>query len=388
MNKISILFLCSHSVISELFLFSQALIKRVAAPFAPNRLISWLKASPLRRFPLSPRRRLNSCSVFIFPIVVFVAACSFEAAVPKYTSGAGSPPELIAVHTASASEVQFLFSEPVSVVSIVFDPPTGLTNSADGETVNIHLDAPYIVGTKVTVDILVRNENGDTLEAVLSFSVFNGRVPAFRINELRTEMSKPRVEFIELKMLSDGNLAGVRLFAASNGTDTPIYEMPAVEVSKGEFVLVHLRTPDYINGVDELGDDLTLSTADDPKAQADCPQNMRDLWLPGSKEILRKSDAVYFMDQMDTIIDAVVFCDKLKEGEKWSINPNFINAMDILTGSGVWTGDGIDGAFDSGGTSPTNTISRHENSDDTNTAKDWYKSGTGKASPGKANTQP
>jgi hypothetical protein len=33
-------------------------------------------------------------------------------------------------------------------------------------------------------------------------------------------------------------------------------------------------------------------------------------------------------------------------------------------------------------------MNRRENSSDTNTAKDWYKSGTGKASPGKANALP
>jgi hypothetical protein len=332
---------------------------------------------------------MNKISVFIVVAAVSVAACSFEAAMSKYSGGSGSPPELLAVRTSSSSEVQFLFSEPVSVVSLAFDPPAELADSTDGETVNIQLGTPFAAGTRVTVDILVRNENGNTLEAVLTFSAFNDRVPAFQINELRTEMSKPRVEFIELKMLSGGNLAGVRLFAASNGTDAPVYEMPAAEVDAGEYVLVHLRTPDYINGVDELGEDLALSTADDAKAQADCPRDVRDLWLPVNKEMLRKSDAVYFVDQLDAIIDAVVFCDKAKEAEKWGGNPYFISAMGILTASGAWTGEaGIAGVFDSGGTSPTNTIVRRENSADTNASQDWYKGGVGKATPGKPNVQP
>jgi hypothetical protein len=292
--------------------------------------------------------------------------------------------------------VRFLFSEPVGVVSLTFDPPAGSLNLMDqvdgksaGETVTVHLETPYPAGTKVTVDIVARNEDGNTLEAVLAFSAFNDHVPVFQINELRTETSKPRVEFIELKMLSAGNLAGVRLFIASNGTDKPVYELPAVEVGKGEYVLIHPRTPDYIKGIDELGNNLALSTADDAKAQADCPQDVRDLWLPENKEVLRKSDAVYLMDQMDNVIDAVVFCDKTKEAEKWGGNPHFLNAMEMLTDSGAWVGTvgepNIDDVFDSNGTSPTNTISRRENAGDTNTATDWYKSGTSKASPGKPN---
>jgi hypothetical protein len=340
---------------------------------------------------------MNRISVLFFVAVVFGAACSFEAAVPKYSGSSSSPPELLAVRAFSASEVQFLFSEPVDVVALTFDPPVVLADSADGETVNIRFDTPYTAGTRVTADILVRNGNGSTLEAVLTFSAFNDRVPAFQINELRTEMSKPRVEFIELKMLSDGNLAGVQLFAASNGTDAPVYELPAAEVNAGEYVLVHMRTPDYINGVDELGEDLSLSTADDAKAQADCPRDVRDLWLPGNKEVLRKSDAVYFTDQTGMVIDAVVFCDKAKELEKWGGNPYFMSAMDTLSVSGDWTGEAdgsIADTFDSSGTTPTNTISRreggngHEGGNDTNAAQDWYKSGSGKASPGKANAQP
>ncbi|MDR1470598.1 MAG: hypothetical protein LBT00_15055 [Spirochaetaceae bacterium] len=335
---------------------------------------------------------MKKTSVFSLFVVVLVCACSFEAAVPKYVGNAGSPPELLEVRVSSSSEVNFLFSEPVSVVSVTFDPPAGLLDPASGETVSVQLDAPYAVGTKVTADILVRNGEGSTLEAVLTFAAFNDRVPVFRITEMRTEMSKPRVEFIELKMLTAGNLAGVRLFIASNGTGRPVYEFPAVEVSAGEYVVLHPRNPDYINGVDETGDDLARSTADDAKAQADCPQNVRDLWFPDNKEALRKSDAVYFMDQMDAIIDAVVFCDKAKEIEKWSGNPHFINAMEILTATGAWNGgnggSGIDGVFDSSGTSPTNTICRRENASDTNTATDWYKSGSGKASPGKPNALP
>jgi hypothetical protein len=282
-----------------------------------------------------------------------------------------------------------LFSEPVSVVSLTLDPPTELTDTADGETVIVRFGTPYAAGTRVTVDIVVCDGEGDTLEALLTFTAFNDHLPVFQMTELRTELAKPRVEFIELKMLSAGNLAGVRLFIASNGTGQPVYEFPAVEVAAGEYVLIHPRTPDYISGVDETGDDLALSASDDAKAQADCPRDVRDLWFPDNKEILRKSDAVYFMDQADKVLDAVVFCDKAKEREKWGGNPNFINAMELLAAAGAWEGGtGIDGALDSSGTSPTNTLCRRESSSDTNTADDWYKSGTGKASPGKANALP
>ena len=154
--------------------------------------------------------------------------------------------------------------------------------------------------------------------------------------------------------------------------------------------MLHLRSPDYINAVDELGDDLTLSTSEEAKAQVDCPRDARDLWLPSNKELLRKSDGVFLRDQRDTIIDAVLFYDKKKDIEKWDTNTTMHNAQALLGEAVAWTDVGPDGtpsldAFFNNQSSPTNTLCRREGEPDTNSLADWYLCGSSKASPGKPN---
>jgi alcohol dehydrogenase class IV len=72
----------------------------------------------------------------------------------------------------------------------------------------------------VSTDILVEDKNKNTLNVLISFRTRNDRMPEVVINEIRTAYSNPRVEFIELKTTSAGNLGGMRLFAAyENGND-------------------------------------------------------------------------------------------------------------------------------------------------------------------------
>jgi hypothetical protein len=320
-------------------------------------------------------------------------ACSFEAAIPKYSGRKDAPPEIQAARSISPEELRLEFSEPVTVVSLSFDIELTVEETAVlGTEVSIRFAESLSIGQRVTADIVVQNAAGSTLEAIVPFTAFNNRVPEMLINEVRSEASAPRLEFIEFKTTTAGNLAGIRLFAASNGIEMPIYEFPPVEVAADEYVVLHIRSPDYINTVDELGDDLSLSTSDDPKAQADCPRDARDLWVPSNKELLRKSDGVFLRDQRDTIIDAVMFYDKKKETDKWKNNPgsNMQKALALFEEAGAWAGtltgqpEDLAALFDNQ-SSATNTLCRKESEPDTNSIADWYLCGSSKASPGKPN---
>ena len=330
-------------------------------------------------------------TIFTVVTVALLGACSFEAAIPKYAGRKDAPPEILAARSVSPEELLLEFSEPVTVVSLAFDLELTVEESVvTGAEVAIRFAEPLAIGQKVTADIVVQNAAGSTLEAIVPFTAFNNRVPELLINEVRTESQKPRVEYIEFKTSTAGNLAGIRLFVASCGTELPIYEFPPVEAAAGEYIVLHLRSPDYINAVDELGDDLTLSTSEEAKAQVDCPRDARDLWLPSNKELLRKSDGVFLRDQRDTIIDAVLFYDKKKDIEKWDTNTTMHNAQALLGEAVAWTDVGPDGtpsldAFFNNQSSPTNTLCRREGEPDTNSLADWYLCGSSKASPGKPN---
>ena len=208
------------------------------------------------------------------------------------------------------------------------------------------------------------------------------KAPALQINELRTEFqgSSNRAEYIEFKMLSAGNLGGLRVFAVSN-KNPMIYEFEPAEVQAGEYVVLHLRTLEE-TCKDEYGGSLDESGGTDSSPTA------RDIWIPGSNKLLHKTDAVYVMDENGRVLDAVMITDM--PNSEW--NSQFAEAAAFLFSHGAWksttgTSPGPADAVDSSGIGQamTRSISRTETKENTHTAADWYVTPNSGATPGRPN---
>jgi len=214
----------------------------------------------------------------------------------------------------------------------------------------------------------------------------NDLIPRIIINELRTEYSGStlRAEYIEFKVMSAGNLGGLQLFIMWDAKKPYIFDLPAVDVKAGEYVVFHLRTLESTS-VNELGEDLSESTGTDSSPTA------RDLWVPDNKKWLHKTDIVYLQDANGRILDAVVLNET--PGETWSKNrAHFARIIEDLYNRGMWkSADGhLPGPSDAVDTSTikssvTKSISRYEGKENTHTAKDWYITNKGGASPGMPN---
>jgi hypothetical protein len=212
-------------------------------------------------------------------------------------------------------------------------------------------------------------------------------VPSLRINELRTEYRKFgsyfRAEFIEFKMLSAGNLGGLRVFIASNYNNPLVYTFKPVEVKEGEYVVLHLSTFEEEKEfcIDEYGEDLSESGGTESCSKA------RDFWIPGETELLGKIDAIYIMDQDNRVLDAVMIIENT--GGTWP--NNWIYEAAVLLSNGAWkSATGTipipADAVDSSDSSITRTVSRDENAEDTNTKADWYVSVSNGFTPGMENS--
>jgi hypothetical protein len=290
-------------------------------------------------------------------------------------------PVFLSCKAVSETEIDFLFSLPVKVKALHFSPEIQQGEIENGSTVRVNFSGGPGPGELVIADLLAEDKNGNTINVLVPFRTRNNRLPSLLINELRTEYSKPKCEFIELKALEAGNLGALRVFVAGNYKDPLIYEFPSIEVAKGEYITLHLRTTEESNR-DELGSSLEESDG------ADSSPTGRDIWIPGSAKLLHKTDAVYLLDQDDGVVDAVMLSES---ADPWWNKDYFADAAEFLYNAAAWkskdnkTCDPSE-AVQSAGTTVTRTICRDESLVKTSgTAADWYITADKCASPGKPN---
>ena len=323
----------------------------------------------------------------ILPVLFGACSCSTEQAIQDALGASAETPVFLGVKALSVREIQFEFSKPVTVRSLNFDPPLEILSIQDGTTGEessalVTLTEAMQGGARIIADLLVDDEMGNTLGALVPFRSRNDRIPQVRITELRTEYASPRVEFVEIKTLSAGNLGALRLFIAGTGMEEPVFEFPPVEVAAGEYLVTHLRTADPAS-VDETGADLAFS------AGAEALPDARDFWVPEAVKRLRKTDAVLLLDQDDRILDGALLSEN--PDNAWA-KEDLDRAAKLLAAQGAWKNN--DGspvlsprdAIPAKGTTATRTICRDEAADDTDTAADWYIAATSQASPGKPNS--
>ena len=327
------------------------------------------------------------CVLALF-LSFFVSACSTETGIQKILGRSASAPLFLDCKPVSETELVFNFSLPVRVISFYLDPAAEVASIEEGAEVRISLAEPFGIGEKVMADILVEDESGNTLNVIIPFRSRNNRLPDLVINEVRTEYSRPRSEFVEFLALSSGNLGALRLFIAGSSLVKPVYEFPSVEVTAGEYIVLHLRTLDE-GCVDELGTDLSLSRGFDAHDSA------RDLWIAGSSKLLHKTDAVYLMDQDDIIVSAVLLSETQ---DPWWNKQYMAAAAELFGRQSAWLPvegeqgtDYVPVPSDAVSTAPvktaaTRSVSRDESGTGSNSAVYWYVTATSSATPGLPNS--
>jgi hypothetical protein len=321
-------------------------------------------------------------SIFWGPILLIsglaACTCSTDQALQKILGVSTETPVFLGVKALSARVIRFDFSKPVTVSSLNFDPPLAIQSIGDdpATAVVVNLTEAMGGGERFLADLLVEDELKNTLGVLIPFSSRNERIPGLLITELRTEYAKPKVEFVEIKTLSAGNLGAIRLFTAGTSMTEPVFEFPPVEVAAGEYLVLHLRTLDPAS-VNETGDDLGLS----PGTEAF--PDTRDFWVPEALKRLRKTDAVLLLDQDDTVIDGVLLSEN--SGNAWA-KEGLNQAAELLAAQKAWLSSRPQDAVITKGTTGTRTICRDEAAAVTNSAADWYITATSQASPGKPNS--
>ncbi len=305
---------------------------------------------------------------FISSLTVFAAVAPFSCKVTDDvgdgTPSDSTPPSLVSFSVLDERSVKFEFSEGVSLGNVSVSDSSGGAFAVDGSSISFSEDKSsaeiaFVNGTEVGKDYVLRavvsDFSGNSLELEQSFSGFNSKKARLAMSELRLKQSanskeplKSKVEFVEFCVLNGGNLFGQRV---DFGYYSKSYEFPAVEVAAGERVVLHLRKyGTAADGfVDELGSDLSESTAQDSSSA-------RDLWMANTSSVITQNDVVALVDCYSGLaVDGIMAATAGKES--WS-RKNQSALASLLVSSSVWASDSTSSAVVSDSASYARTLSR------------------------------
>lgn len=226
----------------------------------------------------------------------------------------------------------------------------------DGKKITFMMENEMEPGKKYEVFGTVEDKAGNSLTFCVPFVGYNARIPKLIITEAQIKYAKGtrkgtdifRAEYVELLVCEDGNLAGVELWSAEDG-ESKKFVCPAVEVKKGEIILIHPRKKEY-GCINEIGDDLNLATAEHSK------DGVRDLWSSQEESCYNDTaDVIYILNSYNNMIVDAVFYNS-SELENWKSKQMNVVKKAVL--EGICTSENIKTAANSMGVTPLKSLTR------------------------------
>lgn len=329
-------------------------------------------------------------SVFIAGFVVILAlpfSCTLTEAGIQIIGGDYTAPVLEKLTVVDNKTLQFDFSEPVKLSSLIVSPfIPGISDSSKvsyvetlapslaaaageygrieasvqsteaGKSFTVLMAQETVIGKAYEVYGVVEDEIGNSLTFCLPFTGYNSQLPRIIITELQIKYGKGssngqtlyRAEYAEFLALEDGNLAGLVLESAADGHGKD-YEFPAIDVKKGEVFLVHFRTVGE-GCINEIEEDLDLATA--PHSA----NSVRDLWSENTTARFNdSSDVIILRDTVnDIVMDALMYAALDAEEWKSTVAEAAIEAAE----SGIYSASEISSASSSKGLTTLKSLTR------------------------------
>jgi len=171
----------------------------------------------------------------------------------------------------------------------------------------------------------VKDRFGNSLLFKLNFIGANNNPCILKISEVRPLYSKkPKSEFIEMVVIKEGNLSGIKILNVGSKKE-PDYTFPPAYVKKGEFIVYHWRSFDE-DVKDEINNNIISHAPEATKA--------RDFWGHYKSLPKRKNNAIV-IEENGVIQDAILYADSKENAEEWSTE-NIANAALKAFESGMW----------------------------------------------------
>lgn len=325
--------------------------------------------------------KLGIC-LFITSIILLLVtgiSCAITPEGITIITGDYESPKYVDLKVESNNTIKLNFSKTIKVEKIIIkdnDTKEDIENTIvnyNSDVIDISFDSKLACNKQYLIEGYIKDIAGNSLYFTDFFSGYNDRIPKVRLNEIRTEYSNPKCEFIELLVCSDGNLGGMEVISAYDGLDKS-YIIPAIEVKSGDYIVIHCRKIDT-NSVDEIDGDCLLSVGSETG-------EYRDLWIDNNSARLGKSDVILLKDKRGgSIVDSVLYSQT--DNTEWKSEFLVECATQAFESNNWDEGFLVENAVCSDGVTSTRSLSRVNDGHNKNS---WIVTATSNATIGKPNS--
>ncbi|MFW5825975.1 MAG: hypothetical protein ACOCVO_00310 [bacterium] len=328
----------------------------------------------------------------LFCVGLLTFSCAPLPPIPFVSDADLAAPLVVDLRLASPVELEVAFDEPVSVVS----GPHGSASVGEVSVRGGGEPAPAVTFRFAEapspehehhVEAQVADEAGNHLRFVARFYGLNPMLPAMLINELTTQGSGNHPDLVEIRVLTDGNLAGACLYEGVPGNWEQRFVFPSVDVTAGDYLVVHFKP-------EGLPEEVNETAVRDASGGLDATPDAWDFWVDGGTGLSGNNGTISLCENpLGGYVDAVLYSNRTSDSDE-----NYrgfgrrvvMERADALAAADAWTfaGDAIapEDAVDPEPSTATRSMARGSDAADTNSRHDWHITPTRGLTPGTENT--
>lgn len=207
----------------------------------------------------------------------------------------------------SETSVALVFDEEIQITKaqVSLDSPEAIENvTSDGVKAQIVFAENLTAGKEYTLSASAFDLAGNSTNFSIKFSGLNAFIPEVLINEVRTDSSGLKTDLIEFVFLSDGNLAGMKVFTETKSMDAPSFTFPSLDVAKGDFLILHMKKTGIEGELNEL-------EKKDYANSVDTNTNAWDLFCETALPLSKNNGAIFLYDHgVGKIVDAFLYTNR------------------------------------------------------------------------------
>lgn len=332
----------------------------------------------------------NFQGISIITLLAVLSSCGPLEDYRQFTDRDIHPPMFISMGTLNPNTLELQFTEAISSEPeyLIIYPDIEIDSlTVENDKLQILFMEDLEPGSLFKIEISVSDLSGNSLTLIADFYGYNSNIPELIINEFTTQGSATNPDKVELRVLSDGNTAGICIY---EGIDTEWSQrkvLPAIEVSQDEYIIIHFKPTGTVEEVDET---LNTNTSGGLNVHPDA----WDLWVEGGSGLSGNNGTItLFTNPRGILIDGVLYSNRTSssdESYRGFGSTVMMYKADRLFESGGWNSEydliSPEDAIDPEDSTATRSICRESIFTDNNDPADWHIVPTSTASFGEVNS--